>query len=59
LPREPGSGASKCVATIRPGADHAQLRMIEAFESLDIRVLEVFERGPEVAFSIAIVRIGI
>jgi len=50
---------SICLATIGPGAEHVQLRMIEAFESLAIRVLQVFEGGPEVASSIAILRNGI
>jgi hypothetical protein len=54
----PLSDESTCLATIGPGAEQVQLRMIEAFESLAVRVLQVFEGGPEELSSIAIVRNG-
>ncbi len=49
---------STCLATSGPGAGEVQLKMIEALESFSIRVLQVFEGGPDVISSIAIVRNG-
>lgn len=49
---------STCLATSGPAAGDVQLRMIEAFESLSVRVLQVYEGGPDVVSSIAIVRNG-
>ena len=36
-----------CVGTRGPGADEAQLRLVEQFETLEIPVLAVYEGGPE------------
>ncbi len=53
-----GDGTT-CLATSGPGAGEVQLRLIEAFEGFSIGVLQVFEGGPGVDTSVAIVRNGI
>jgi hypothetical protein len=44
-PLDPATTA--CVGTRGPAADAAQQRLVEQFEELEIRVLEVYEGGPE------------
>jgi hypothetical protein len=39
--------ATACVATWGPGAQEAQLRLAQEFETLKIPVLAVYESGPE------------
>jgi hypothetical protein len=42
-----------CIGTQGPGADRVQEKLIEAFESKSVPVLQVFEGGPEVRQAIA------
>jgi hypothetical protein len=42
-----------CVGTRGPAADEVQERLVEGFEKLGVRVLQVYEGGPEVRESIA------
>ena len=49
----PVEGATVCLGTRGPGADEVQLRILDAFERLGVRVLEVYEGGPEEGQSIA------
>ena len=53
LGASPIEGSTVCVATRGPGADAVQLSLIEAFERQGVRILEVFEGGPEVATPVA------
>lgn len=54
----PIDGPNVCLATRGSGADEVQLRLLEAFESNGIRILEVYEGGPEVGQAIAAARDG-
>ena len=54
----PIDGATVCVATRGPGADALQLRLVEAYERQAVRILEVYEGGPEIATPVAIARGG-
>jgi hypothetical protein len=54
----PLGDGSTCLATSGPGAGDVQLRLTEAFERLSVRVLQVFEGGPDVDSAVAIVRNG-
>ena len=47
-----------CIATRGPGAGEVQLHLIEAFERQGVRILEVYEGGPEVSNRVAIARGG-
>ena len=47
-----------CLATRGPSADEVQLRLIEALEQHDVRMLQVYEGGPEIIEQIAIARDG-
>jgi hypothetical protein len=54
----PLEGGTVCIGTSGPGADEVQLRLIEGFEHQAVRVLEVYEGGPEAVEEIATVRAG-
>jgi hypothetical protein len=45
-------------ATRSPGADEVQLRLLEGLEKNGIRILEVYEGGPEAGQAIAAARDG-
>jgi hypothetical protein len=47
-----------CLATQGAAADELQLRLIEALEQHGIRILQVYEGGPEITESIATARDG-
>ena len=44
----PLDGADICLATQGPAADTIQLRLIEALEQQGVRILQVYEGGPEI-----------
>jgi hypothetical protein len=52
----PVEGPTVCLGTRGPGADELQLRLIEALERTGVRVLEVYEGGPDVDQPIAVAR---
>jgi hypothetical protein len=54
----PIDGSTVCLATRGSGADEVQLHLLDAFESNGIRILEVYEGGPEVGQAIAAARDG-
>lgn len=54
----PLQGATVCISTRGPGADQVQLRVIDAFELQGVRILGVYEGGPDVAQAIATARDG-
>jgi hypothetical protein len=54
----PLEGSTVCIGTRGPGADQVQLGMLEAFERQGVRVLGVYEGGPEVSQAIAAARDG-
>lgn len=54
----PLAGGTVCIGTSGPGADEVQLRLIEGFERQAVRVLEVYEGGPEATETLAVVRAG-
>jgi len=54
----PIDGPTVCLATRGSGADEVQLHLLEAFETYDIRILEVYEGGPDVGQAIAVAREG-
>jgi len=47
-----------CVGTCGPGADEVQERLVEAFEKQGVRILQIYEGGPEVRESFARVESG-
>jgi len=47
------------VATLGPGADAVQERLVEAFERLGVRIVQIFEGGPAERTRIARVRGGV
>jgi hypothetical protein len=47
-----------CIGTRGPRADQVQLGILEALERQGVRVLEVYEGGPEVGQAIATARDG-
>jgi hypothetical protein len=49
---------TKCIGTTGPGSDQVQERLVEALEGFNIRVLGVYEGGPEVRLKIATVKDG-
>jgi hypothetical protein len=55
----PLGAGSICIATGGPGASEVQLRLLEAFESHGVKILQVFEGGPEASESIAVARNGL
>ena len=54
----PLEGATVCVATRGPAADTIQLRLIEALEQQGVRILQVYEGGPEITEPIATAQNG-
>lgn len=54
----PIDGPNVCLAARGPGADEVQLHLLEAFEHYGIRILEVYEGGPDVGQAIAAARDG-
>lgn len=54
----PLDGATVCLAIQGPAADELQLCLIEALEQQGVRILQVYEGGPEITESIAIARDG-
>jgi len=54
----PMDGPTVCLATRGSGADEVQLRLLEAFERNGIRIIEVYEGGPDVGQAIATARDG-
>jgi hypothetical protein len=54
----PIDGPTVCVGTRGPGADAVQLRLIEALERQAVRILEVYEGGPDPSAHVAIARAG-
>jgi hypothetical protein len=54
----PVEGGTVCIGTRGPGADEVQLRILEAFEGQGVRILEVYEGGPDVGQAIATARDG-
>jgi hypothetical protein len=54
----PVESPSVCIGTHGPGADQLQLRLLEALERHGIRILEVYEGGPEPRQEIAVARGG-
>jgi hypothetical protein len=54
----PLEGATVCLVTRGPGADQVQLWILEAFERQGVRILGVYEGGPEVGQTIAAARDG-
>jgi hypothetical protein len=54
----PLEAGTVCIGTGGPGADEVQLRLIEGFERQAVRVMEVYEGGPEATETIAVVRAG-
>ena len=51
--QSPVDGATVCIGTRGPGADEVQLHILEAFERQGVRILEVYEGGPDVGQAIA------
>jgi hypothetical protein len=51
--------ATVCVGTRGPSADQVQLRIIQALELHGVKILEVYEGGPEASEKIALVRQGV
>jgi hypothetical protein len=43
-----------CIGIQGPAADKVQVRLVEAFEKQGVRVLEVYEGGPEIRERIAV-----
>jgi hypothetical protein len=54
----PVEGSTVCIGTRGSGASEVQLRMLEALERQGVRVLEVYEGGPDASQPIATARDG-
>ncbi len=54
----PIAGPSVCIGIRGPGADEIQLRILDVLERHGVRVLGVYEGGPEVGQTIATARDG-
>lgn len=49
----PLEAGTVCIGTSGPGADAIQLRLLEAFEKQGVRIVSVYEGGPEPRTKIA------
>ncbi len=54
----PLGAATVCIGTRGPGADRVQLRVLESFECHGVRILGVYEGGPEIGQAMAVARDG-
>ncbi len=54
----PLPGATVCIATRGPGAGDVGLCLVDAYGKKGIRVLEVYDGGPEVGEAIAVLQDG-
>ncbi|MFC1611183.1 hypothetical protein ACFL6C_09500 [Myxococcota bacterium] len=52
------AATTRCVAMSGPCADEVQQRLVETLESLNIRVLGVYDGGPDIQIRIATVKDG-